>query len=291
MHAFIIPLAELSARLLPTSVKRWLYRTPWLAKQIRLRLNEAVPTGLTQTVVAAGPLKGAPLLLDLQREKDYWLGTYEMELMAGIADLVAPDSIAYDLGANIGYISLMLARCVGEQGRVYAFEALPSNQERLEQNIQLNKLEEGVIVVPAAVSDRSSVLSFMVAASGGMGKVAGSAGRHTVEYAETIEVNGIALDDFVYLEGKPAPDVIKIDIEGGEVLALPGMRRILKEKRPVIFLELHGPEAASVAWQELHQANYRLCNLTAGYPEVEALEKMDWKSYLVAFPRSEYGRY
>jgi chemotaxis response regulator CheB len=123
-----------------------------------------------------------------------------------------------------------------------------------------------------------------------MGKVTGSAGRHTVEYVQTIDVDGISLDDFVYLQQKPAPDVIKIDIEGGEVLALPGMRRILKEKRPVLFLELHGPEAASVVWQELDLANYRLCTLEAGYPEVEALEKMDWKSYLVAFPRSEYGR-
>jgi hypothetical protein len=97
-------------------------------------------------------------------------------------------------------------------------------------------------------------------------------------------VNGIALDDFVFQGGQPAPGVVKIDIEGGEVLALPGMRRILKEKRPVLFVELHGPEAASTAWQELGTANYKVCYLSAGYPVVAALEKLDWKTYLVAFP-------
>jgi len=288
MSAFIVSLAELSARLLPTPVKRWLYRTPWLAKRIRRSLNDAVSPGLTETIVASGQLKGARFLLDLQREKDYWLGTYEMELQAGITALVKPGSTAYDLGANIGYISLLLARCAGDHGRVYAFEALPANQDRLKQNIQLNSLDNQVIVVPAAVSNRSEVLRFMVGPSGGMGKVEGSAGRHNIEYAETIEVNGIALDDFVYRDGQPAPDVIKIDIEGGEILALPGMRRVLKEKRPVLFLELHGPEAADVTWQELSVAKYRICYLTTGYPEVTALDQVDWKSYLVAFPLREY---
>ena len=117
-----------------------------------------------------------------------------------------------------------------------------------------------------------------------MGKVEGSAGRQKVDYGETIEVNGIALDDFVFHEGQPAPGVVKIDIEGGEVLALPGMRRILKEKRPILFIELHGPEAASVAWQELGDTNYKICYLSTGYPVVAALEKLDWKTYLVAFP-------
>jgi len=284
MPDIIISIAALSARLLPMPVKRWLYQIPWLAKGIRRSLNRAVSPGLTEVTVPAGGLKGMRLYLDLQCEKDYWLGTYETDLQAGIADLLKPGSVAYDLGANIGYITLLLARSVGENGRVFAFEALPANQNRLKSNIQLNALDARVTVVPAAVSIRSEPLHFLVGPSGGMGKAEGSAGRQNVDYAETIEVNGIALDDFVFYEGQPAPGVVKIDIEGGEVLALPGMRRILQEQRPILFVELPGPEAASVAWQELGIANYKVCYLSAGYPIVAALEKLDWKTYLVAFP-------
>jgi len=75
--------------------------------------------------VAAGGLQGLRLSLDMQTEKDYWLGTYEPELQAAVADLVKPGMQVYDVGANIGYVSLLLARRVGAAGHVYAFEALP----------------------------------------------------------------------------------------------------------------------------------------------------------------------
>jgi hypothetical protein len=88
--------------------------------------------------VAAGGLSGLTLSLDLQTEKDYWLGTYEPDLQQAIQDLVQPGMIAYDVGANIGYISLLLGLAVGKDGHVFAFEALPANVERLQKNLRLN---------------------------------------------------------------------------------------------------------------------------------------------------------
>jgi hypothetical protein len=75
-----------------------------------------------------------------------------------------------------------------------------------------------------------------------------------------------------------------MDIEGGEVLALPGMRRTLLEARPILLLELHGEEAARIAWKELSAAGYRIAKLEKGYPQVASLEVLDWKAYLIAFP-------
>jgi len=247
----ILSSAEFAARLLPMPAKRALYRWPALSGLIRRGLNRAVDQGMTEVTVAAGGLEGMRLSLDLQTEKDYWLGTYEPALQAAIRDWVQPGTVAYDVGANIGYLTLLLARQVGADGRVFAFEALPANLERLAGNLALNSLEEKVSAVNAAVTDRSAPTQFLVGPSGGMGKVAGSAGREGIAYAETITVPGIALDDFVYNDGNPAPQVVKIDIEGGEVLALPGMKRVLSAARPLVFLELHGPEAARVAWEML----------------------------------------
>ncbi len=75
-----------------------------------------------------------------------------------------------------------------------------------------------------------------------------------------------------------------MDIEGGEVLALPGMRRLLVEARPLILLELHGPEAARLVWDTLSAAGYRLCQMAPGYPQILSLDALDWKAYLVAMP-------
>jgi FkbM family methyltransferase len=275
--------ASLAARLLPDPVKQAIYRIPPLASLVRRVLNRAAPTELVQVKVAAGNLEGCPMVLDLQTEKDYWLGTYEPALQRALTDLVRPGTIAYDVGANIGYITLLLAKAVGEAGRVYAFEALPSNVDRLRTNIALNSLTGRVVVFAGAVTEASGSVRFLVHASAGMGKVAGSAGR-SVHYESELTVPGISLDEFVYTQGNPPPQVVKMDIEGGEVLALPGMQRVLGEARPLLLLELHGPESARTAWQALGRASYKVSWMKPGYPPVPTLERMDWKAYIVARP-------
>jgi FkbM family methyltransferase len=261
-----------------------LYRIPWLARFIRSSLNRAAPEGLAVVRVAAGRLSGMRLALNMHEEKEFWLGTYEPGLQAALLEQIKPGSVVYDLGANIGYFSLLMASLVGPQGRVFAFEALPSNVERLNQNIALNDLSGRITVISAAVADRSRLMTFLVGPSNRMGKLDGSSGRRSVDYREAIEIDCISLDDLVYKQGQPVPALVKMDIEGGEVLALPGMRRVLMEARPVLLLELHGEEAAQVAWRELSQSGYRLASLEKGYPPVISLEALDWKSYLIAFP-------
>lgn len=283
-HSPILRLAAIAARWLPGSVKQSIYRVPWLARWVRSRLNLAAPTGLSRVLIAAGRLTGARLELDLQAEKDYWLGTYEPELQQALGDWVRSGQIAYDLGANIGYISLSLARIVGPEGQVYAFEALPDNLRRLRQNVSLNSEGAWIKVIAAAVAERRGSIIFQVGPSGGTGKAAGSAGRDRLPYLREIEVMAITLDDFVYREGNPAPDVIKIDIEGGEILALPGMVKVLEQARPVVLMELHGPEASQLTREICHQYRYRLLQMTAGYPPVAHQQPLKWKAYVIAQP-------
>ncbi len=223
------------------------------------------------------------LRLDLQSEKDYWLGTYEVNLQEVVNQVVKNGWVAYDIGANIGYTSLLLAKAVGETGKVIAFEALPANIKRLRENIDLNGLLSRVKVIHAAVIDTSGEVQFLVGPSDAMGKVLGSAGR-TGRHSESISVSGVALDDFVYQDRNPIPQIIKMDIEGGEVLALRGMIRLLSEARPIIFLELHGPEAARITWEVLSSVDYTICRIQPGLPPVQSLAELDWKSYLVGLP-------
>jgi FkbM family methyltransferase len=280
----VLTFAAYIAQILPRTFRQALYRNPTISKAIRKSLNRAAPEGLNEVTIAAGDAKGLQMLLNLKEEKDYWLGTYEPELQAAIANLVNPGDIVYDIGANIGFMTLLSARQTGSHGHVYAFEALPANVTRLTYNIELNSFMEQVMIIHAAVLDQSGSTDFLIGPSSGMGKVAGSAGRSSIDYENSIQVDGLSIDDFVRNPEHLTPDIVKIDIEGGEILALPGMRKLLREHPPIMLVELHGPEAACVTWEVLNQFQYRICRMVPNYPQVNELMDLDWKSYIVAFP-------
>jgi len=283
MAKVVLALAGAVSRLLPNSLKSIIYRLGPISFLIRVILNGAAPKGLVEVEISSGQLRGARMQLDLQREKDYWLGTYELNLQKALRDHIKAGMVIYDLGANIGYISLLAARLTGNEGRVFAFEALPTNLERLHRNVGLNPNFAPIGIFPKAVTGHSGEVSFLVHSSGGMGKVKGSVGRDA-DYKEELSVESISLDDFVFIDGKQAPEIIKIDIEGGEGLALEGMERSLKKYRPKLFLELHGQEVAESVWRTLTRNNYSLHSLRRGYPRISSYEDLEWKSYLMAKP-------
>jgi FkbM family methyltransferase len=283
MKKSILSVAAFFARILPVSVKKALYGFKPLAGLIRSTLNKASPSGLAVVNIAAGTLEGMPMLLDMQTEKDFWLGTYEPEMQSALEELIKPGMTIYDVGANIGYVTLMLAKLNGSQGKVHAFEPLPDNVERLRRNVELNGFNDRVAIYSGAVAGGEGEVRFLVHASGGMGKAAGSAGREE-HYPREITVPCTSLDAFVFVQGNTPPQAVKMDIEGGEVMALPGMRRVLAEARPLMLMELHGPESARAAWDALTAARYHICEMKPGYPRVPSLDALDWKAYLVALP-------
>jgi FkbM family methyltransferase len=277
----LLRLATFVARILPQPIKQWLYKIHPLADWLRSGLNKAAPKGLTEIQVAAGELSGMKLLLDLQTKKDYWLGTYEPELQNAAHEFVQPGMVIFDVGANIGYISLLMARLSGEKGRVFSFEALPNNVELLQKNIALNHMGSIIKVVPKAVVDASHQIRFLTHSSNSMGKARGSAGRDET-YEKEIKVDGLTLDDFVFSEGNPAPDLIKMDIEGGEILAVKGLQRLLKEKHPLLFIELHGEEAAREMWLALSKVGYEILRMEKGHQRIRSLDELGWKAYIIA---------
>ena len=147
MTSLILRAAEAAARWLPDGVRRGLYRLGPLPRLLRQGLNRAAPIGVHPVTIAGGPLAGSQLLLDLQVDKDLWLGTYEPEVEKLVREVARPGMTAYDLGANLGYMTLLLAKAVGERGRVVAVEALPVNVARLREAIRLNRLERRVTIV------------------------------------------------------------------------------------------------------------------------------------------------
>ena len=283
-----LQIAALAAKILPARMKAQLYRNPKLAKKIRSSLNAASPVGLTKTQVAGGIIQGFLLNLDMQTEKDYWLGTYEINLQAAIKKFCLPGMVVYDIGANIGYISLMFAKQVGAQGSVLAFEPLPDNFQRLTENITLNQLNSRISTFQAAVVDVPGITSFFVHKSGAMGKAQGSLGREE-QYLSQIDVQAVALDDFIFSQNHPQPDLIKMDIEGGEVLAIKGMRKTMFEIKPTMLVEIHSHSALNCVWKEIQSAGYQLFKMEKGYPEIVDPAALGEKTYALAIPNKKTG--
>jgi len=280
----VLRAAALAAKLLPQRARQRLYRMGPVSEALRTVLTRSAWEGPVETEIAAGPLAGMQMQLDLRREKDLWLGTYEPALLNAIDGFAAPGLIAYDVGANIGYVSLALAIAVGKAGQVVAFEPLPENLDRLRANMALNSAGSRVQVVGSAVGARTAQEPFMRHASGGMGKLKTSKGRQT-EYEGTLTVDVIALDDWIKDHQSGPPELIKIDVEGGEAAVLEGMSRTLEHDRPTLLIELHGPEATAEVQQILASTGYTLHAMEKGYLELG--EITSWKSYAVALPTEE----
>ncbi|MCS6908321.1 MAG: FkbM family methyltransferase [Anaerolineales bacterium] len=284
-HPFWISWLGWLSRLTPLALKRGVYRLPWLAKWLRRAVNRSIQPGWQWVEITAGGLRGLSMLLDLHQEKDYWLGTYEPQLQRTVRELVRPGQVAYDIGANVGYITLLLARRVGAQGQVIAFEPLPENAERLRQNARANAHLAPIEVIEAAVVESDRQVSFLVGPSDDTGRVDTpvSAGRGE---GEKLCVAGVTLDTVVFEQGYPPPQVVKIDVEGGEVEVLRGMPRLLREVRPLVLLETHSLPCAQACWDLLVGVGYRLCRMEKGYPALASREVLSRRDYWVAFPPS-----
>jgi FkbM family methyltransferase len=157
---------------------------------------------------------------------------YEPHLTARLGALLAPGAVFVDVGANVGFFTLLAATRVGAAGRVHAFEAREDNLALLRRSLLDNGLDN-VEIHHCAVSDRAGSHAFFASGSWfSNGRIVADAESGSEQLPR---VRTVALDDA--LAGVPRIDVIKMDIEGAEGLALAGMRRLLRRHRPVLFTE------------------------------------------------------
>jgi len=153
---------------------------------------------------------------------------------------IQPGSVAVDGGAHIGYLTLELARAVGERGHVWAFEPDPGVASALAANIARNDLASRVSVLPKALG--SSRTTAVLHLSGG-GETNSLVGPATSRGSVPVEV--VALDDEL---PDIRPDLVKLDVEGWEVEALGGMRRTLDRAGDTLTIVVEcNPEALARA--------------------------------------------
>jgi FkbM family methyltransferase len=161
-------------------------------------------------------------------------GDYERRTSGVIKARLKPGCTFVDVGANIGYFTLLGSRTVGRRGSVIAFEPLPATRKRLERNVHLNGATN-IEIHCAAASDCNGSATFYEGPSDHLGQ---SSLRKLVEVQRrpsAIQVPTTRLDDVLRSR---TVDLIKIDVEGAEVRVLMGFQDVLTRDRPDIIVEV-----------------------------------------------------
>jgi FkbM family methyltransferase len=197
--------------------------------------------------VLTGPLAGARWIAGAATH-GCWLGTYERATQVRFAAAARRARVIYDVGANVGFYTLLGATVVGKTGHVAAFEPLPRNVRYLRAHVELNGCAH-VVIVPAAVSDVSGRLAFEDAASASMGRLSDTGG---------VSVESVTIDELTASGRLPDPDLMKIDVEGAELRVLVGAAATIDRARPVMFLSTHSATLHAACGEWLQAKGYRL---------------------------------
>jgi len=192
-------------------------------------------------------------------------GTLEPPVQEALRRLLGPGDVFYDVGANVGFFTILGARLVGPQGRVVAFEPVPACARAVGHNIALNDFATAEIR-EEAVGAASGRAQLLVVGEASWSHLA-STGRHADVRAE-IDVAVVSIDELVEAGEIPPPDVLKIDTEGAELQAIAGMRRTIERHRPAIICELHDTNTEFL--ELMAELDYTTTNLDGPAPVAAA---------------------
>ena len=165
----------------------------------------------------------------------YFLGYFDPMGIRFIKNQLYEGEVFIDIGANVGAYSLVASRLVGRSGKVIAFEPVGTIFQRLTENISLNRLTN-IIAEKRAVLDNNGMIDIYLSDRQNMGM--SSIFHFNSESGKSEKVEAVSMDDYIEKRGISRISLIKIDIEGSEMLALKGMQRILERFHPKILIEL-----------------------------------------------------
>jgi len=281
------PLLVRTANLLP---KRWLRKIPFVRKMWNSLHSAAIPDypvlfNINGIKLFANPnIHGVGWILLVQ-------GVYEPGTVDLFMKLLTREGmVVVDLGANVGYFTMVAAKLVGNSGKVYAFEPEPSNFELLLRNIKLNGYTN-VVPINKAVSNREGPGELFISNH----RTSESQIFKRENGSEIVPIESTSLDIF-FNDRDHHIDVIKMDIEGAEELALHGMSSVLKNNQHIKIITEFNPETLEKAGSspkeyltifiELGFKLYRideerksLENISSPEAEIEALNRRIFSHY------------
>jgi FkbM family methyltransferase len=247
MSSWIQRVRDVARRNRP-SRKPQLWEDPWLSLRRRLafevnRRTRADWLDRTHVITLSGagfangggaPPSMAVVPREMINQSLFLYGSFEISETRLIQSLLRPGMTFLDIGANIGYYTVIGARLVGPSGKVHCFEPHPEIRAKLGDNVARNGFRN-VVVHGEAVADRTGTVTFFVSADDqqqGISSILPSSFRR-----ESQPVPSVSLDDFIAGLGPGRVDLIKMDVEGAEPQVIGGGHRTLSasDAPPIIF--------------------------------------------------------
>lgn len=227
-----------AVNLIPFKLRNYIRHIPGLKQLQSFLLNKFVANKEFIATISGGPAKGLVFPVKMPQDKGMWIGTWELDFAEALASNIKPGFVCYDIGAYKGYYAGIMA--MKGASKVYVFEPMPVNAEKVKQLIELNK-KLPVELVQAAVSDQPGKALFKIMPEETMGKLETSSFQAAEKNQQQIEVDCTSLDSLMNQDYQ-LPDFIKIDVEGAEEFVIKGGLQLLQQKKPLLMIEIHSPE-------------------------------------------------
>lgn len=223
----------------------YLRRHPWLKGAIaRTGINKPVRRAYERRLLNHGvtdiTLLGQRLRFSINSLRE--IGrietmSFEEPFVRRMLAAIQPDDVVFDVGANIGVISLLIATGNTKPAAVHAFEPEPRNAAALRRNVSLNNVDNRVTVHELALADREETATLHVGGETGDGSH--SLMDHYATDRQAISINLTTTATFTQKQGV-TPTFVKIDVEGAEMQVLRGMEPLLRDQSiREIFMEVH----------------------------------------------------
>jgi FkbM family methyltransferase len=166
-------------------------------------------------------------------------GDFDPSLHRFIEEQVKPGMICFDIGANFGGVAMHLGRRVSPGGKVHAFEPVPAVRARLKQHAERNGLDEVIAVHGVALSDKTGKMSMALAPCDVQNQgMASLVDRDNLALSVVCEVQTQTIDDFVREQNITRADLLKIDIQGAELMLLAGGEHTFGSLSPDLLMEV-----------------------------------------------------
>lgn len=197
-----------------------------------------------------GELKVRLNLSEHMQRRIFWMGYYSNDIVGLIDFLLKPGMVVVDVGANIGEISMVAARRVGASGKVVSFEPVTAIADQLTEHVKINNLSQ-IMVVRKALGQITREHMPIYASCGqtvpdehhGLASLYGEDQGGAIDY-----VTMTTLDQATADLALDRVDLLKIDIEGGELPCLKGAEQLLRRWHPMIIVEVQDFSARKAGW-------------------------------------------
>lgn len=197
-----------------------------LGKILRLPLK-VIPRKVVLPILQ-GPGRGLKWIVGSYNH-GCWLGFYEFEKQIILKDIIKKGDVVYDIGAHVGYFTIIFAKLVGSSGKVYAFEPFQSNYDYILKHAEINKLSN-IIPVQAGVGSSTGHLTFDLGSHSATGKKSDS-GTFTFPVYNLI--------DYIKSTNATIPTLIKMDIEGEELSVVPQLIDLMRTNKTTLLVSTH----------------------------------------------------